>query len=383
MLHVGIVAGEASGDTLGAGLVHALNASVTDLKIEGIGGQRLKDAGMNILYPMEKLSVMGITEVLGRYLELSDIRNEIKQYFIKNKPDVFIGIDAPDFNLQLEQALRKHGITTVHYVSPSVWAWRKYRIKKIRDAVDLILNLFPFESEFYNEYNIPNCFVGHPLADSLPTHPDTGGARKELGLSSEKKVIALLPGSRANEINKITKPLLLAAELLNKTHHDLQFISGFIDEKSGNQFKRIHDKLTPGLKVGLFIGKTHRVIESADIVLLASGTVALEAMILKKPMVVTYKLSWATYFIVKFLLNISHVSLPNILAGKELVPECLQTNCTPRKLAIEVNKLLDDSEQKISELRSCFSELSDQLRKNAGHRAANAVLELVRQTEHA
>lgn len=376
MLRIGIVAGEASGDMLGAGLVDALSQTVSGYSLEGIGGENLSKAGMNILYPMERLSVMGITEVLGRYLELRKIRNDIRDHFIKSRPDIFIGIDAPDFNLWLEKELRKEGITTVHYVSPSVWAWREYRIKKIRMAVDLILNLFPFESDIYNKYGIPNRYVGHPLADRLAIEPDIQEARKELGLPLDRTVVAILPGSRSNEIKKIAGPLVQAAQIAKQSNQELYFISSFVNEKSLNQFEIIKTKLVPDMKIDMHVAKTHRVMEAADIIMLASGTATLEAMLLKKPMVVAYRLSWPTYVIVKILANIPYAALPNILAGKELVSECLQAECTPEVLSFELEKILN-SKEKISELKIKFSELSNQLRRNANVQAANAILELI------
>lgn len=376
MLRIGLVAGEASGDMLGAGLINELQKKVENLSVEGIGGEKLAATGMNIIFPMERLSVMGITEVLGRYSELRSIRNILLDNFIKNPPDVFIGIDAPDFNLWLEKKLHKAGIKTVHYVSPSVWAWREYRVKKIKNAVDLILNLFPFETAIYNKHGIPNRYVGHPLADKIPVQNNTRAARAELNLTENKTVIALLPGSRLNEIKRIAGPILKAAELTQSKNPNLCFISGLVNEKSKNEFERIKKEVAPNLNVSLSVGNTHRIMEAADIIMLASGTATLEAMLYKKPMVVAYRLSFLTHFIVKLLAKIPYASLPNILAGKLLVPECLQSRCTAEILSCELNVLLNSDEQ-IQNMKNEFTALSTQLRRNADLQAANAILELV------
>lgn len=376
MLRVGLVAGEVSGDLLGAGLLKELKNKKLTVQAEGIGGESLSAVGMNILFPMERLSVMGFTEVLGRYLELRKIRNNVLEHFIKNPPDVFIGIDAPDFNLWLEKKLREAGIKTVHYVSPSVWAWREYRVKKIHLSVDLILNLFPFETAIYDKYNVPNRYVGHPLADKLPLEPDPVSAKEKLSLPKDKMVVALLPGSRLSEINRIAEPLLRAAELAKNANKNLFFVAGLVNEKTFIAFETIRNKVTPTLNVEVVVGDTHTVMEAADIIMLASGTATLEAMLFKKPMVVAYRLSFLTHFIVKLLAKIPYASLPNILAGRMLVPECLQSNCTAEKLASELNKLLE-SEDKIKSLKVEFHNLSGQLRMNADLQAANAVLELI------
>ncbi len=376
MVRIGLVAGEASGDILGAGLLFELTKNIENISVEGIGGEKLSNEGMKILFPMERLSVMGITEVLGRYIELKSIRDKLRDHFINNPPDIFIGIDAPDFNLWLEKELRKAGIKTVHYVSPSVWAWREYRVKKIRKAVDLILNLFPFESEIYNKYDVPNRYVGHPMADKIQGEPNLQKARIELNVPLEKTVIALLPGSRLTEIKKIAASILKAAEISQSSNNNLYFVSGLVDKKSLICFEEIKNRVVPELNVDMYVGKTHRVMEAADVIILASGTVTLEAMLFKKPMVVVYRLSWATYLIVKLLIKIPYASLPNILAGKRLVAECLQSECTPEIISSELNKLLNSDEQ-VTQLKKDFAELSKQLRKDADLQAANAVLELI------
>lgn len=376
MVRIGIVAGEASGDMLGAGLIKELEKKTEALSIEGIGGIKLVTKGMKVLYPMERLSVMGITEVAGRYFELKNIRDNLLKHFIQHPPDIFIGIDAPDFNLWLEKELRKAGIKTVHYVSPSVWAWREYRVKKIRMAADLVLSLFPFEAAIYNKYGVPNRYVGHPLADNITSTPNISAARSDLNIPREKTVVALLPGSRLSEIKRIASPLLKAAVLSQTTNPNLYFISGLIDEKALNYFTEIKNKVAPELELNISVGNTHRIMESADFIMLASGTATLEAMLFNKPMVVAYKLSFLTHLIVKLLAKIPYASLPNILAGKMLVPECLQSRCTPEILSSELNKLLGSAEQS-EQMKMEFSKLSDQLKKNADLQAADAILELL------
>ncbi|HIF50110.1 MAG TPA: lipid-A-disaccharide synthase [Thiotrichaceae bacterium] len=376
MIRIGLVAGEASGDMLGAGLINELKKTTENISIEGIGGEKLADTGMKILFPMERLSVMGFTEVLGRYRELKGIRDDLIAYFIKNPPDVFIGIDAPDFNLGLEKELREAGIKTIHYVSPSVYAWREYRVKKIKKAVNLVLNLFPFESEIYNKYDVENRYVGHPLADKISNKIDVNRARKELSLPTDKIVVALLPGSRVTEINKIAGPLIKAAEISKKTNDSLHFVSSLINEKSLKCFEYIKNKLAPDLKIDVHVDKTHQVMEAADIILLASGTATLEAMLFKKPMIVAYKMSWLTYIIVKLLVKIPYASLPNILAGRFIVPEYLQSRCTAKKISSELNEFLSSS-RKCEQMKTELSKLTKQLKIGADEHAAKAVMELI------
>ena len=382
MIRIGLVAGEASGDNLGAGLIREIKNSKDNVSIVGIGGEKLSELGMDVLYPMERLSVMGFTEVLGRYRELKNIRDELITYFTKNPPNVFIGIDAPDFNLGLEQALRNAGIKTIHYVSPSVYAWREYRVKNIKKSVDLMLNLFPFESEIYKKHDVVNKFVGHPLADNIHQDVDVSEKRKELNLPNYKTIVALLSGSRLSEVKKIAQPLLKAAMLSNIENDNLLFVSSFVNDKSLKMFKSIKDEVAADLNVEMFVDKTHDVMAASDIIVLASGTATLEAMLFNKPMIVVYRLSWLTYLIVKYLAKIPYASLPNILAGKKIVPEYLQYQCTAENISKALNSLLS-SEEKKENMKKEFLGLSEQLRKNADKQAANAVLELIQRDVHA
>ena len=362
MLRIGMVAGEASGDSLGAGLIEALRQGGHTAQVEGIGGRQLAAAGMRVLYPMERLSVMGIAEALGRYGELRKIQAGLRAHFLRHRPDVFIGIDAPDFNLGLARSLREAGIKTAHYVSPSVWAWRAYRLKKIRRAVDLMLNLFPFEQRIYARHRIPSRYVGHPLADLLAGPADKMAARAELGIPAGETVVALLPGSRVNEINKIAGPLLGAARI-SAAKRRLYLVCGLLDRSALSRFLAIKNTLAPDLEIAIHTGQTRRVMAAADLILAASGTVTLEAMLLKKPMV---------------LAKIPYAALPNILAGRMLVAECLQADCKAEIIAGELSALLE-SEQKRIELQRRFGEIAATLRKDANRQAATAVLQLLDQ----
>ncbi len=362
---------------LGAGLINALKQQCPELQVEGIGGDNMREAGMHCLFPMDKLSVLGITEVLGRYLELRSIRNQIRDHFISNPPDVFIGVDAPDFNLWLERQFRQAGIKTIHYVSPSVWAWREYRLKNIRQSIDLMLTLFPFESDYYSTKALPNHYVGHPLADKLAGENKQSMVREQLNIASDKTVIAILPGSRLSEINALTEILLCSARALKQENHALYFISGLVNQKTADVFKTFIDENFNDLDIDVHIGKTHQVLAASDIVLLASGTATLEAMLLNKPMVVAYRLSWISYWLVKMLAKIPYAALPNILANRLVVPECLQANCNSQTIAEHAQSLLN-SEKKRAEMKDTFRSISKSLAIDADTNAANAVLQLVR-----
>ncbi|MEQ8428218.1 MAG: lipid-A-disaccharide synthase [Gammaproteobacteria bacterium] len=382
MIRVGMVAGETSGDLLGAGLINELTRLTGKVIVEGIGGEKLVEAGMIPLYPMDMLSVMGITEVMGRYRELKKAQADIRDHFLNDPPDVFIGVDAPDFNLALERDLRQSGVPTVHYVSPSVWAWREYRVKKIKQAVDLMLTLFPFENSIYDKHDIPNTYVGHPLADRLMNPPAQASARAELNIPTDRRVIAVLPGSRMNEINNIGPVFLSAAVLLNQKNPDLYFTSGLASERTRHRFMDIHAATSNVPDMDMHLGKTHKVMLAADYIMIASGTATLEAMLLNRPMVVAYRLSLLTYFIVKSLAKIPYASLPNILANEGFVPECLQQDCHAEKVATEMQALLDNT-VKTETMKQRFAELSDQLAVNANRRAAEAVFKLVNRVKHA
>ena len=382
MLRIGMVAGEVSGDLLGAGLINALRQLDSRIVVEGIGGESMLAAGMTCLYPAEKLAVMGITEVLGRYRELWQIRNRLCQHFISHPPDVFIGIDAPDFNLGLEKKLRRSGIGTIHYVSPSVWAWREYRIRNIKRSVNMMLTLFPFESDYYSAKALPNQYVGHPLADKLNTGQPMSSAREKLGVPMGKTVVAVLPGSRMSEIHALAEILLRVSAKIAARNQAIYLISGLANEATCDEFKRIHERIVPQLNINLHVGKTHDVLAAADVVLLASGTATLETMLLNKPMVVTYRLSWLTYILVRMLARSPYAALPNILANRFIVPECLQADCGVLTIDATLQQLLDSPQQQ-SDMKQEFQRLSSKLAINANMNAAHAVMEFIHARQNA
>jgi lipid-A-disaccharide synthase len=378
-----LCAGEASGDILGAGLIEAIRERCPEARFEGIAGPRMQALGCRSLIPMEKLSVMGLVEVAGRYLELLPQRRALARRFIEDPPDAFIGIDAPDFNLSLERNLRRAGIPTVHYVSPSVWAWREYRVKTIRRSVDLMLVLFPFEQAFYRRHGIQVELVGHHLADRIPMQVDPLAARESLGLPRDAQVVALLPGSRLSEVNPLSGPMLEAALWILRRRPDVQFLVPLATPAVRQLFQA---KLAlvasrPGAqgltaRVRCLDGESHAAMSASDVVLLASGTASLEALLLKRPMVITYRTHPLTWAIGRRLLKVPYVGLPNLLAGEEVSPELLQDRATPQALGAAVLGLLDRPEQRARQV-SRFDRIHRELRRNASKRAADAVLALV------
>jgi lipid-A-disaccharide synthase len=375
-LRFGIVAGEASGDLLGASLIEAIKQRFPDSTFEGIAGPAMIKQGAKSLFPMERLSVMGIVEVLGRYRELHGIRQKLAEHFKNNPPDVFIGIDAPDFNLGLEQRLHDVDIRTVHYVSPSIWAWRQGRVKKIAQSTDLVLTLFPFEAEFYKKHHVPVSFVGHPLADIIPPQSDKESARQSLSLPKDGEVLALLPGSRSNELQYLSKPFLETVKWLKKEMPNLEVIVPLANKNRRQQFEELLKDIVDAPSIRLVDGKSREVMASANVVLLASGTAALEAMLLKKPMVVAYKLAPLTYWIAKWLVKVENVSLPNLLAGETLVPEFIQHEATPENLGHAVLAYFKNP-KKIENIHQRFNDIHQSLKQNASHKAADAILKLI------
>ncbi len=372
----GIVAGEASGDILGAGLIHALRARYPRARFVGIGGEEMEAAGFHSLVPMERLSVMGLVEVLGRIRELFSIRARLMDYFLTTPPDVVIGIDSPDFTLGVERRCRDAGIPTVHYVSPSVWAWRQKRIFKIAKSVNLMLTLFPFEARFYEEHDVPVAFVGHPLANRIPMEPDTVGARQALGLDESKPVLAILPGSRGGEVERLGSLFLAAARWIQTSRPDLQLVIPCVNRDRERQVQGLVESLEVALPVTIVRGRSREVMAASDVVLLASGTATLEAMLLKKPMVVGYRLSNLSYALVSRLVKVPHVALPNLLAREPLVPELLQDDATPEALGAAVLERLENEDER-TRLTEAFTELHLQLRQNADEKAADAISELL------
>ena len=388
-MRIGIIAGEASGDILAAGLMYAILEQYPDTQFEGIAGPLMIEAGCKAIYPAEKLSVMGLVEVLAHYRELSAIRKELIAYFLNNPPDVFIGIDAPDFNLVVETKLKEAGIGTIHYVSPSVWAWRQYRLGKIARAVDLILTLFPFEARFYENHKISVKYVGHTLADEIDLSIDINEARQKINLDTEvgQPVIAVLPGSRMSEVTRLAEPfietLLECLKLQRqKNQTDLLFIIPFVNDKTRQFFEQELNLQTAAdpdarSRFVLFDGLSRDVMAASNAVLLASGTAALEAMLLKKPMIVAYKLAPVTYWIAKRLLQVPYYSLPNLLAGEYLVEEITQNEVCSEVLAPKLMNLLSD--ELWCDKLEVFDDIHTLLRQNANQSAAQAVIDYLKE----
>jgi lipid-A-disaccharide synthase len=376
-MNIGIVAGEASGDLLGASLIKAFKVLHPDIKFVGIGGPAMQAAGCKSLYEMERLSVMGLVEPLFHLPDLFKIRRGLYQYFTTNKPDVFIGIDSPDFNIGLELNLHKAGVRTVHYVSPSVWAWRKKRVFKIAKAVDLILTLLPFEAEFYKDHHVPVKFVGHPLADVIPLQPDKLAARQKLGLDEKATYIAVLPGSRRHEIQHLAPVFIETAYRCWQQKTEIRFITSAANAKRHQEFQDYCKKLAPNLPIQFFEGQSHDVMAAADVVLVASGTATLETMLYKRPMVIAYRIAGLTFQIAKHLVKIPFIGLPNLLANELLVPEFIQDAADPEKMSAALMDFLNHPE-KIKNLENKFTELHQQLKLDASHEAATAILQVIK-----
>ncbi len=379
-----LVAGEISGDILGAGLMAAIKQLVQshcpdqDIEFVGIGGERMQAQGLHSLFAMERLSVMGLVEPLKRLPELLHMRQSVKSYCKTHKVDAFIGIDAPDFNLNIEKYCRRQSIKTLHYVSPSVWAWRQGRIKGIKKAVDHMLTLLPFEADFYQRHKVPVTFVGHPLADDIAMVTDTDAARKALKLQPYEKhtLLALMPGSRAGEVRLLGELFLQVAEQLQSSLKNCIFLIPAANDERYQQLTSMIDELSPGIDIRIFKNSSHTVMAASDAILLASGTTALEAMLFKKPMVVAYKMAPFSYAIISRLVKSKYVSLPNLLADEPLVPELLQdqanlTGLTEAMLTLTKNE--DARQQQIS----AFYTLHESLHCNASITAAHAVLTLI------
>ncbi|MRT56393.1 lipid-A-disaccharide synthase [Enterobacteriaceae bacterium RIT693] len=374
-LTIALVAGETSGDILGAGLIRELKARVPDARFVGVAGPLMQAEGCEAWYEMEELAVMGIVEVLGRLRRLLHIRSDLTKRFTELQPDVFVGIDAPDFNITLEGNLKKQGIRTIHYVSPSVWAWRQKRVFKIGRATDLVLAFLPFEKAFYDRFNVPCRFIGHTMADAMPLDPDKKAARAALGIAPDAKCLALLPGSRGAEVEMLSADFLRTAQLLRKRWPALDVVVPLVNAKRREQFERIKAEVAPELHVHLLDGKAREAMIASDAALLASGTAALECMLAKCPMVVGYRMKPFTFWLAKRLVKTDYVSLPNLLAGRELVKELLQNECEPVGLACALEPLLEDGAVS-HQVHDTFRDLHRQIRCNADKQAADAVLEL-------
>ena len=369
-LRIALVAGEASGDILGAGLMRALKAQHPAVEFIGVGGPLMQAEGLTSYFPMERLSVMGLVEVLGRLRELLARRKLLIKTLIEEKPDVFIGIDAPDFTLNIELKLRQAGIKTVHYVSPSVWAWRQKRVLKIREGCDLMLTLLPFEARFYEEKGVPVRFVGHTLADAIPLQADRAAARAELGLP-DGPLVALMPGSRGGEVGRLGALFFDAAERLQAQKPGIRFVLPCASPQRRAQIETLLEGRN--LPLTLLDGQSHLALAACDAVLIASGTATLEALLYKRPMVVAYRLAPLTFWILKRMVKSPYISLPNLLAQRLLVPELLQDDATPEALAKTLLPLIDGGEEQTRG----FDDIHRTLRRDASNQAADAVLTLI------
>lgn len=371
-MKVGIVAGEASGDYLGAGLMGALKKRFPDVEFIGIGGSRMEAVGMQQIYPMGRISIMGLDELLKSLHDILKIRRALFELFIKERVSLFIGVDVPDFNLGLEQQLRKQGIATVHYVSPTVWAWRSYRIRKIKRAVSHMLTLFPFEAEFYRKHGVPVSFVGHPVADEIDPEYQQADIRESLQLRPDKElVVALLPGSRLIELRRLGELFIQTAQSLQDAVPNVQFVAPFANEETMQYFLALLREY-PDLSITVVQGKSRQAIAAADVALVASGTAALESALLRVPMIVAYRGSWISYLLVKLLAHVEHFSMPNNLLDEPLVPELIQSKANVDNLVNELTRYLLDRQQH-ELVRHAFGDIISSLRCNANERAATAV----------
>jgi lipid-A-disaccharide synthase len=378
-MQIAIVAGEASGDLLGSRLIKALQQYHPDILFEGIAGVEMITAGCNTLYPIERLSIMGFSEVLPRLHELLSMRKALVQRWQQNPPDLFIGIDAPDFNLKLEALLHKKGIKTVHYVSPSIWAWRENRVKKIKGNIDHMLTLFPFEVDFYQQHHIPATFVGHPLADEIPLISDQQAARNVLALKDAAHTLAILPGSRTGEIKRIAPHFLYALKQLHQNHPEWQFIVPLITPKIRQQFEILQQHIAPQLPIRLFDANSRTVMTASDQILMASGTAVLEGMLINKPMIAAYRVAAPTAFIIRLfkMIKSDYYTLPNNLCSEALVPELIQEKVTPANIVQAVEKQYKQSPQQQQYCQQRFQEIHLQLKKNASEQAATVLLRLL------
>ncbi len=371
---IGIVAGEASGDLLGSHLIRALKKRRPDLEFVGIAGPKMMAEGARTLFPMERLSVRGFVEVIRHLPGLLKLRKQLAQHFLQNPPDLFIGIDAPDFNFVLERRLKRHGIRTIHYVSPSIWAWRKGRIKKIKAAVSHMLALFPFEPAIYQAADIPVSYVGHPLADILPLESSMQEARVDLKLQNAHQVIAMLPGSRQSEVRQLARLYVRTARLMLNKQPTLKFLIPLVTKETREIFQQaIYDDNAQDLPLQILFGHAHLAMQAADAIIVASGTATLEAALIKRPMVITYRMPRLSWMLLKRMNYLPYVGLPNILANRFVVPELLQHDANPEKLAETTLRLIEDKTM-AAEIREEFTCMHETLRQNTEEKAADAIL---------
>ncbi|MCC5879288.1 MAG: lipid-A-disaccharide synthase [Idiomarina sp.] len=371
---VALVAGEASGDILGASLMRALKAQAAQVQFIGVGGPLMQAEGLDSLFPLDRLSVMGIVDVVKQLPDLLRARRQVIDAMLDAQPDVFVGIDAPDFNIPIEAKLKQAGIVTVHYVSPSVWAWRQKRVFKIAKATDNVLCLLPFEKQFYDRYNVPATFVGHTLADEIPLQNDAKAARERLGLNPDTRYIGLLPGSRRGEVALLAPVFLAAAAELQQRHTSLEFLLPVVNADRRQQVQQAlaQMQLPADVKVHLIDRQSRDVMLASEAVLLASGTVALEAMLLKRPMVVAYRFGPVNYQILRHFVKLEHFSLPNLIAGEALVPELLQDEVTAAALADHIENFISAPQDTLIHR---FTSLHQQIQQDAASQAAKAIFQ--------
>ncbi len=374
-VRIAMVAGEASGDLLASHLIQALKAKLPNALFYGIGGPKMLGQGFEAWYPLEKLAVRGYVEVLRHYREIAGIRSDVKRRLLAEPPDVFIGVDAPDFNLALEKALKPRGIPSIHYVSPSIWAWRGNRIHKIGAAVSRVLALFPFEPKLYEEQGIPVSYVGHPLADMLPVDDGRNEARELLGLPLQQSVFALLPGSRQSELQYMADTFILTAREINKVLPDALFLVPLATRETRLLFETaLYRCDARELPIRMLFGHAHEAMMASDAVLVASGTATLEAALLKRPMAIAYKMAPFSYRMMRRMGYLPYVGLPNILAGKFVVPEFIQDDATPENLAQALLNLYADKTT-CARIGEVFRGIHLQLKQNTAEKAAAAILD--------
>lgn len=377
-MKIALVAGEASGDTLGAALIDALRRRFPGAEFAGVAGPKMKAAGCVAWHDIDELSVMGLTEVITHLPRLLRLRRALRARILEWRPDVFVGVDNKEFNLGLARLLKREGLATVQYVSPQVWAWRPGRARTIGQSVDLVLCLFPFEPDFYREYGVRAAFVGHPLADQIPMEPDRAAARATLGIAANARVLAVLPGSRRGEVEKLAEPFAGAAELLSKRFPGLVSLAPMVTPALRELFAARCSALAPTAAVRMLDGQARLALAAADVVLVASGTATLETALSKRPMVVAYRLGAITAFVLKTmgLVKLKHFSQPNLLAGAELVPEFFQGAASPENLANALAHWLEEPGA-VAKVTAEFARIHERLRCDGAERAASEVAELV------
>ena len=372
-----MVAGEASGDQLGAHLIGALKERRPQIRFTGIGGAKMAAQGFMSLFPMERLSVRGYTEALLHYREIMGIRHQLAKRMLAERPDLFIGVDSSDFNLGLERQLKNAGIPAVHYVSPAVWAWRRWRVRRIARSVTHILCMFPFEAPLYDKAGVPATYVGHPLADVIPLDPKKDEAKAQLRLPARKLIVALLPGSRRSELRHMAAAFLLAAHRFRQEVPEVHFVCPMVTRETRDMFERtVYEQQQTELPLTLMFGHSHEALAAADLALVASGTATLEAALFKTPMVIAYRQSPLSWALMRTMLYLPYVGMPNILAGEKLVPELLQGDAGPAALAGALLALLRDTAAQKRQVER-FHEIHRQLRQNTAQKAADAILNIL------